>query len=74
MEICTISLGGLLDDDYTFHDNGKILHYYDRNSFDLSNRDWITAKDISSDKKKRILEKCPEEFKKRITDILGANA
>jgi len=72
-KICTIGIGSFsMDNDYTFYESGKIHRLYDRSmapgNFNLES--WLTAKDISDNKKKQILEKCPEKFKERIKGIL----
>ncbi|WPV67788.1 hypothetical protein [Chitinophaga sp. LS1] len=71
-EICMINLSnGLLDNDYTFYESGKIKHFYDKHSFSLNNEEWMTGKDVRDSDKVKILEKCPEQYKKVIKKILG---
>jgi hypothetical protein len=70
-EITTIDISGFaLDNEYTFYDDGRIKHFYDRNPHRLNITEWIEAKDISDDKKAKLLEKCEPEFKDRIQSIL----
>ena len=72
-EICTISIGkGVLDDDYTFYEDGRIFHFYDQSAFKLNQEKWITADEIADHTKTKILDKCNEEFKGRIKDILSS--
>ena len=73
-EICTISIGGpALEDDYTFYESGKIKRFYDQNQYKLNNEEWIEAKDINDSKKKRLLEKCEEIYKEKISNLLNIN-
>jgi hypothetical protein len=70
-EICTICLGdGVLDDDYTFYNSGKIKRFYDRNSFKFNIEEWIDAKNIPASKKAEILEKCEMGFREIIEQKL----
>jgi hypothetical protein len=69
-EICTIYLGdGALDNDYTVYQSGKIKHFYDRHSFSLNNEEWLKVSDIDDYTKKRILQKCPTEFKEEVEKL-----
>jgi hypothetical protein len=72
MKFVLIGIGGPgLDDDYTFYDDGRIWHFYDQSIHKPNQEEWIVESDISDSRKKRILEKCPEEFKEKIKKILN---
>ncbi len=71
-EICTISIpNGMFDNDYTFYENGKVKHYFDRNNFNFDNTHWINAKEIKQSDKIRILEKCNDTLKDKLKDLMG---
>jgi len=70
-EICTIEIGnGFLANDYTFYDDGRIKHFYDRNAYKPNQTRWLKASEISESQKNKILEKCPEDFKERLKTML----
>lgn len=70
-EICTISIpNGLLDNDYTFYDDGSIMHFYDAHETRPNITEHISADQISDYEKKKIIENCPENYKEQITMIL----
>jgi uncharacterized Fe-S cluster protein YjdI len=72
-KICTISFGkNSLDNDYTFYENGKIEHYYDKHPTKHSITDWLKPNQISEQEKEKIIEKCPAEFKTKINNILSS--
>jgi hypothetical protein len=71
-EICTIYLGSsMLDDDYTFYEDGKVKHYYDRNAWSLNNEEWLDPSKITDSIKHKLLEKCPEESKEEVKKFLN---
>ncbi len=65
---------GMLDNDYYFYDDGKILHHYDQTMQKRDLEVYVTANDISESDKQKILEKCisecPEQIANRIKYIL----
>lgn len=70
-KICTISIPkGWLDNDYTFYEDGKIEHFYDKHETKPNITEYPTANQISDSQKNKIIEKCPEEHKKTIKTIL----
>jgi hypothetical protein len=71
--ICTIYLGvGILDNDYIFYEDGRILNKYD--AYPHPSRSnltrWVTANDISEPTKNKLIEKCSEDHKDLIHRIL----
>lgn len=61
---------GILDNDYYFYDNGKILHVYDKTVSKLNIEEYVSALDILEDERQQIIENCPPEFKERIIDMI----
>jgi hypothetical protein len=71
-EICTISIGnGIVDDDYTFYEDGKIKRFYDRNSFSYNLTEWVEVEEIFDVKKAKLIEKCDPQFIVRIRGFLS---
>lgn len=70
-EICTISIGdGLLDDDYTFYEDGRIKRFYDKNNWSYNITEFITPRNISGTRRDKIIGKCPAYCLERIMRIL----
>ena len=70
-EICRIYIGnGVLDNDYIFFENGKIKNEYDQSTYKYNLEEWVTPSQISDSKKEKLILKCPEKHKERITKIL----
>ena len=70
-EICTIFIGnGVLDDDYTFYEDGTIKRFYDQNQFKYNLEEWVTPDQISDHKKQKLLDKCEVAHKEQIQKIL----
>ncbi len=70
--ICTISLGkNQLDNDYTFFEDGRILHSYDQSSFKLNIERWLKPNDIGKEIKQLLIAKCPLPNKQEISNILN---
>lgn len=70
-EICSIFIGiGVLDDDYTFYEDGTIKRFYDQNTFKLSLEEWVTPEQISDHKKQKLLDKCEESHKEQVQMML----
>lgn len=61
---------GILDDDYLFYDNGKILHSYDKTQTKLNIEEFISADSIPLEKKKIMLENCPKDKYDIVKSIL----
>lgn len=73
-EICTIEIGkGVLDDDYTFYESGKVKHFYDQSIYKPNVEKWLEAHQIDDFRKGKIIEKCPEVNKEQITKLLFPN-
>lgn len=69
--ICTISIGNLgLDEDYTFFTDGRVLKYYDSNYWKQNLEEYINVKDLSTNKKNKILSNCSNENLNIIKSIL----
>lgn len=62
---------GLLDNDYYFYENGKILHIFDKTQNKLNIEKYVSASDIPEHERLQIIEKCPPEFKERINEMLS---
>ncbi|MCF0220287.1 MAG: hypothetical protein HUK14_10945 [Muribaculaceae bacterium] len=61
---------GVLDDDYFFYEDGRILHSYDKTQTKININEFVSAETIPVDKRMIMLEACPEELKPRISKIL----
>lgn len=64
---------GMFDDDYYFYESGKIVHFYDKSQKQANIEVEVTADEIPDNRKIEILEKCPEELKERIKEMLYPN-
>lgn len=74
VEICTVDISkNGLDDQYTFYDDGKVIHVYDRNNYKFDIKEDITIEDISEIRKERILEACKPEYLPRIKALFDKN-
>lgn len=62
---------GLLDNDYYFYKNGKILHVYDRTINNVNIEGFISSSDVSVREKQEMIENCPPEYKDQIKEILS---
>jgi hypothetical protein len=72
IEICTVDISKhSLDDQYTFYDDGTVLHVYDPNNYKLDVKENITIKDISVYRKDRILEACKSEYLMQIKELFA---
>lgn len=62
-----------LDDDYTLYDNGEILHHYDRYNYPngLNLEETLSASELSSETKERLLAEASEENKELVKSLLG---
>lgn len=65
---------GMLDNDYYFYDDGKILHHYDQTMQKHDLEVYVAADDIPETDKQKILDRCisecPEKIVDRIREIL----
>lgn len=69
--ICTIGIGDFaLDDDYTFYTDGTIKRFYDQSYYKQSITEYVDYKNISENRKKKLIDKCPKEHLKVISKIL----
>lgn len=74
-KIISVSQGmknGVLDDDYTLYDNGEVLHEYDSNIYPSGTnlKTSMSADDLSSVVKQRLLEAADEKNKKLVKSLL----
>jgi hypothetical protein len=70
--ICTIYCRkGLLDDEYTLYEDGKVLRYYDEHQWSLNQEKWFKATEIADYLKQELLNECPEELKEKARELLG---
>ena len=64
---------GTLDDDYTLYDTGEIAHEYDKSIYpggqNLSEK--LSASQISTDVKMRLLSAASNENKELVSSLLG---
>lgn len=64
---------GVLDNDYVFYEDGTIVHEYDKSSYrfeDMNLKQPMSADSIRDDVKHQIMEKCPDNLKDQIANIL----
>ena len=70
-EICTVDLSkGMLDNEYTFYDDGRIRHFYDQSQYKFNQEKWINDDDLSDSEKGKIIAKCPEGHEETIRKII----
>jgi hypothetical protein len=70
-EICTISIGnGIIDDDYTFFDDGRIKRIYDMDTWNYNLTHFVTHEAIPDSKKEKIIEKCPTHYLPFVRSVL----
>jgi hypothetical protein len=70
-EIVTVSVPkGELDNDYTFFEDGKIRYNYDQNANKTGLEAWISARNISTPDREKILKACPAEHRAKVAAIL----
>lgn len=69
--ICKVDIReGMFDNDFTFYNDGRIKHYYDKNYFNYDNTAWVSHDQIRESEKKKILDKLDGSLKDRIERIL----
>ena len=61
---------GILDDDYYFYEDGRILHCYDKTQSKLNVEEYVRASSIPEDIRTTMLQTCPADKKEIITQIL----
>lgn len=52
---------GILDDDYYFFEDGRILHSYDKTQSKLNIEEYVSADSIPIEKRHTMLEACPND-------------
>lgn len=60
----------LFDDDYTLHDDGTVLHEYDRNTHSFNLREDLVVDDLTPEVKARLYEAASAENKDKVKTIL----
>jgi hypothetical protein len=69
-EICIISIGdGVIDNDYTFYENGKVKRSYDDNIYRHSLVQWLEIYNIDENTRKKLLLKCPKNLLPQIQSL-----
>ena len=61
---------GILDDDYYFFEDGRILHSYDKTQSKLNIEEYVSADSIPIEKRCAMLEACPDDKYALIKSIL----
>ena len=71
-KICTVHLGSSVRiSDYTFYEDGRVNHYYDRsNAYSRDEESWHEAGTLRDEIKQKLLDKCPEELKEKVKELL----
>ena len=62
---------GILDDDYFFFKDGRILHSYDKTQSKLNVEEFITADSIDINKRQTMVAVCPQEKVETIKRMLN---
>lgn len=62
---------GILDDDYYFYEDGRILHSYDKTQSKLNIEEYVSAESIDKGKRETMLAACPESLYDTIKNILN---
>lgn len=67
------NMKGMLDDDYTLFESGKILHEYDKHTSPGGQnlRAELTVNQISAEVKQRLYDAAPENDKDLVKRLLG---
>lgn len=52
---------GILDNDYYFFEDGRILHSYDKTQSKLNIEEYVSADSIPVEKRRVMLEACPDD-------------
>lgn len=61
---------GILDDDYYFFEDGRILHSYDQTQSKLNIEEFVSADSIDLQKRQTMLAACPQDKFETIKRIL----
>ena len=61
---------GILDDDYFFFEDGRILHSYDKTQSKLNIEEYVSADSIPIEKRRAMLEACPDGIYALIKSML----
>ena len=61
---------GEFENEYYFYENNQILHVYDKSKIKVNIEKHVSPSDIPEREKLEMIEKCPEEFKEQIINIL----
>ena len=61
---------GILDNDYVFYNDGRIMHCYDKTISKLNIEEFVSAEEISIDERNIMLTNAPETLKDFIKDVL----
>lgn len=61
---------GILDDDYYFFEDGRILHSYDKTQSKLNIEEYISADTIDVAKRQTMLKACPKHLYNTIKTFL----
>ncbi len=61
---------GTLDDDYYLYEDGSILHSYDKTQQKLNIEEYVSADSIPVEKRRAMLEACPDDKYALIKSIL----
>ena len=61
---------GVLDNDYFFMNDGRILHEYDRTINKLNISEYVTAAQIPENERITMYNACPEEYEERVKSML----
>lgn len=69
--ICSLPMKkGILDDDYIFLKDGTIIHSFDKSTFDINCEEILKLNEISTNKRNKIFNYCPDTHKQEIAKIL----
>lgn len=61
---------GILDDDYYFYEDGRILHSYDKTQTKINLEEYVSAESISEEKRQIMLASCPKDKYEIVKRIL----
>lgn len=61
---------GILDNDYYFYSNGKILHSFDKSISNYNIEKFVSAEDIPDQERQEMINECPLKFKEQIMEML----
>ena len=61
---------GMLDNDYVFYSDGRIMHCYDKSISKYNIEEFVSAEQIPLEARKVMLENAPEALKNFIKNIL----